>query len=240
MNSCTNCGKSLDGDVIFCTDCGTPVKAEKNDLAEVETSSTELAEVEAKTIRKKLGKSKTKIVEKGKESAVNFIVRKIITWILTAIISVVTVYISQADFKGEFRDYYNNTARPMVQKMTEVNDFIQMVEAGANFENITEYYEENKIGEKVEELYKMTLSCPSDHKDVVKFHNAFSAVCEEMLEVTMVYFEGSELGQKVELSQENYALEINLAVADFKTKAEVLESVKNELMEKYGLEKDTN
>lgn len=220
-------------------------------------------EKKIKTIAKNV---KSRILTNGKDSAINFFLKRIFTCLLSAILSAAIVLFTQHSFKDNFKDYIKDFVSVHIEEFTELVNHAVVLE-DMDFEEAQQYCKENDIYEKSKNLMKVAISYNSEDKDITILHSSFKDVCEDILDLSvMLYAYSSEEDASQEVSDEVLVIsglildassnmnliapskdasrneeskedsEYHIAMMQLKAKLEIFVDLSNELCKKHGID----
>jgi len=203
------------------------------DVAVVE-DVTETKDGKVKGILKKSGK---KIAKNGKESVINFIIKKVITCLLTSIVSMFLVLFAQGEFKSDIKEYKEFCNDELGDKLIDVAMFIDDT-INMEFDDIIQLYNDNDIYEKSKDLLRTAHDFQSDNAEINKVHNQLISCCEDLVDVSSMIVCTSAVEKQKAVNDRDYssfaAQYLTKAMA-FQAKMEVYKESRNELLKKYDL-----
>ena len=150
-------------------------------VSEAEDSSS----IKEKKVKKVMAQAKEKIVKNGKDSAINFAIKKIFSCLLSALLSFALVLFAQHSFKDNFKDYVKDFIRVNIKDFQELTEHISALEY-MNYEEAAAYCEEYDIYEKSKNLLKSAVSYSSEDKDINMLHSVYTEVCLDMLDLSVM------------------------------------------------------
>ncbi len=241
MGVCENCGKTIDDGKKLCAECvETRMKAGAEAVAEVAVKTAEEAEKSEKE-QGKFSKLKKLIIRNGKDSVVNFLIRKVFFCLLSAILSAAIVFFTQSSFKEDFEDYYKNTFMPLSEEIKElafdIDHFDDFMELGRTLDGMdedgesqlaTEILEASTLMEQATGIYKKAVSYSSSNKEITKLHNRLIDICEELQNITALVY--TSMHMKVDYSVEYYA-----ALQTLNSKSTIYKEMRDEMCQKHGI-----
>lgn len=175
-------------------------------------------------------KVKKNIKSNGKTAIINFIVRQIITCILSAALGAGIVFFAQNTFEEDFEDYYHGTLVELSRDSQEILPFFEVVIS--DFENAWVYYEENDIDYKSKELLKKASAYHSNNEEINRLHALFVDYCEELYETSRLAYYSSKKGENIE----DIAVEYLTKAGNLEIKLKIFVEEKNKLCEKHDIE----
>ncbi len=242
MGFCEKCGKPMSGAGTVCYECVKNDEKNIGDNADKVVVNTE-RETEEKQEKKsgKFEKLKRLIINNGKDSMVNFLIRKVFFCLLSAILSAAIVFFTQNSFKEDFEDYYEKTFVPLSKEINELafdidhmDDFMEtalildgMDETGES-QLAEEMLKASTVMEQATEIYQKAVSYSSSNKEITKLHNCIVEVCEELQNVTALVYTSMNM-------KEDYSVEYYAALQTLNSKTKVFKEMRDELCEKHGI-----
>lgn len=215
--------------------------------------------VKEKKVKKAMAKAKEKIVKNGKDSAINFAIKKIFSCLLSALLSFALVLFAQHSFKDKFKDYVKDFIQVNIKDFQELTEHIAALEF-MDYEEAAAYCEENNIYEKSKDLLKSAVSYSAEDKDINMLHSVYTEVCMDMLDLSVMlcaptHNETSASEDVREISGIIHAGSINMSVTNsessdtdssedseiaismmrIKAKFEIFIELSNELCDKHGI-----
>ena len=158
-----------------------------------ETENSTMPENQKEAQKKKNKKRLDYITEKGKESTVKFVVTRILSYLLTIIISVVTTFCAQLSFKDDFDEYRADVFDPLFEEgeaiFMSVNYSFELKEA----DKILEDFEANKTKERIDDLVRKTVEYSSDNEDIMQLHDLCADVFYDIQDMIYRIYVGGTL-----------------------------------------------
>ena len=192
------------------------VNDEKQNMEIKEEFSCEEFDVNAdgtksKKVKNAVVNAKNMVKDNGKTAVVNFFMRRLITWVLSAILSATLVLFAQHSFRENFEDYYYNTFESMSEEMGVVCEYILDAE-NIDFRNAPERYKSGDMYKRARELYMKAAAYSSEEEEINRMHSRFVDVCEDMLRMVslMSVAANEEQDIEVEFYEEFLVLEAKL------------------------------
>lgn len=197
-------------------------------VPESDSSKEQKLSEEEKALKKKekMGKFKEKMIEKGKDSIISVILKKIVGCVLSAILSAALVLFTQFSFKDNIQDYrtfYNSEIKTRGEELLSYVPKIEKMDS----QEFAKYCEQNHVYEKATELLKKLYSYSSDDEDINLMHKHITAIYEDVYDLALLaYSDGYTEGDLSGMMRAT-ALKITSKVQIFKeVKAEIYQKHK--------------
>ncbi len=185
-------------------------------------------------------KIKRFIINNGKDSVLEFLIKKVLFCLLSAVLSAAIVFFTQNSFKEDFSHYYNNTCVPLFEEVNELALDIDRLRGYkvANLLNLMvrsegmqtdEAAPENALKERAKSIHRKAAAYSSSDKEIAKLHDRVMDVCDELQNLTSVAYCSISMGKE-------YSVEYYAALQNLNSKIEMFEELRDELCEKHGIE----
>jgi len=227
MKFCIKCGKEITDDKLICSECeGTT----EDVITEVAEDSTEDKKGKRKEKSKKI---KDSLAKNGKDSVIRFTINKLLSAILTIVISAVTtIVVAPRPVEDDFKEYYKNVFHPMLD---ECKDIVGIMSENAGYIDRGEYgkfveeYEDADLYERSKDLLVDAHSYASNNKDIMKLHNSYIGMIEEVYNISTCYYIHAKRGEKMGYDSQKIVLDLEARTA-------VHKQIRDELCKKYNID----
>jgi len=208
MKKCEKCGQPLNESGI-CDNC------------------QETVDTEAKKKKSKFTAAKERFIKDGKNAVIGFIIRRVVSLVLSALLGAGIVFFAQFTLRDDFEDYYYDELKYMMTDFMAVYEYVHRAQ-DMDFDELRVYYEEHHIHEKAKDLLKKATAYSSDVEEINMVHTQYVDACNALIDLSSLVYVSSTM-------EEDLSVQFAAEMKSLTVKIEIFNETTDKLCEKYDI-----